>query len=80
MLLTLNVDPPHVTDLKSHARQRDVSASRLVTGIIDDLSSESRPPSLGQSIRRLRQHRAALVLRCLLLLNVKVFHFIASRS
>ena len=71
MLLTLNVDPPHVTDLKSHARQRGVRASCLVTGIIDGLSSEPRPPFLGQSIRRLRQHRAALVLQGLL--NIAVF-------
>ena len=53
------------------ARQRGVRASCLVTGIIDGLSSEPRPPFLGQSIRRLRQHRAALVLQGLL--NIAVF-------
>ncbi len=75
MPLTLNIDPPHVTDLKSHARQRGVSASRLITGFIDGLSAEPCPPSLGQCISRLRQHRADLVRRGLL--NIAVFGSVA---
>ncbi len=75
MPLTLNIDPPHVTDLKGHARKRGVSASRLVTGFIDGLSSEPRPPSLGRCIAVLRRHREDLVRRGLL--HIAVFGSVA---
>ncbi len=75
MPLTLNIDPSHVADLKNHARNRGVSASRLVTGIIDGLGSEPQPPSLGTSIQRLRQHRDDLGSRGLL--NIAIFGSVA---
>lgn len=61
MPLTLNIDPPHVAELKHHAKKVGVSASRLVTEFIDGLTTDPPPPSLGVTIRTLRKHRQALI-------------------
>ncbi|MDP6871902.1 MAG: nucleotidyltransferase domain-containing protein [Alphaproteobacteria bacterium] len=52
-----------------------MSASRLVTGFIDGLSSEPRPPSLGRCIALLRQNREDLIRRGLL--HIAVFGSVA---
>lgn len=75
MPLTLNIDAPHVTNLKRHAKRHGLSASRLVTQFIDGLATEPTPPSLGATIRALRQHREELVATGLL--NVAVFGSVA---
>ncbi len=75
MPLTLNIDPPHVTVIKQHAKKKGVSASRLVTHFIDGLSTETLPPSLGITIRELRANRDHLTSRGLL--NIAVFGSVA---
>jgi len=75
MPLTLNIDPPHVSTLKSHAKEVGVSASRLVTAFIDGLSSETPPPSLGAVIQNLRSNRPELIEKGLL--NIAVFGSVA---
>jgi len=75
MSLTLNIDPPHVTAIKQHAKKTGVSASRLVTRFIDGLTTETPPPSLGATIRELRANRDNLTDKGLL--NVAVFGSVA---
>ncbi len=75
MPLTLNIDPPHVTAIKQHAKKTGVSASRLVTRFIDGLSTETPPPSLGATIRELRAHRDNLTGKGIL--NIAVFGSVA---
>ncbi len=75
MPLTLNIDPPHVSAIKHHAKKTGVSASRLVTRFIDGLTTERPPPSLGSTIRELRANRNDLIDKGLL--NVAVFGSVA---
>ncbi len=75
MSLTLNIDPPHVTAIKQHAKKTGMSASRLVTCFIDGLTTETPPPSLGATIRELRANRDNLTDKGLL--NVAVFGSVA---
>jgi hypothetical protein len=75
MPLTLNIDPPHVTNLKRHAKKLGLSASRLVTEFIDGLTTETPPPSLGRTIKTLRQHRHELANKGLL--NIAVIGSVA---
>ncbi len=75
MPLTLNIDPPHVSAIKQHAKKKGVSASRLVTRFIDGLTTETPPPSLGITIKELRANRENLTGKGLL--NVAVFGSVA---
>jgi predicted nucleotidyltransferase len=75
MSLTLNIDPFHVAAIKQHAKKLGVSASRLVTHFIDGLTTETTPPSLGITIRKLRENRNVLIGEGLL--NVAVFGSVA---
>jgi len=75
MPLTLNIDPPHVTAIKQHAKKKGVSASRMVTRFIDGLTTETPPPSLGVTIKMLRKNRDALTDKGLL--NIAVFGSVA---
>ncbi len=75
MPLTLNIDPHHVTAIKQHARKTGVSASRMVTRFINELTTETPPPSLGATIQMLRVNRDALTHKGLL--NVAVFGSVA---
>lgn len=75
MPLTLNIDPPHVSAIKQHAKKTGLSASRLVTRFIDGLTTETPPPSLGATIKELRANRDDLIDKGLL--NVAVFGSVA---
>lgn len=75
MPLTLNIDPLHVTAIKQHAKKTGMSASRLVTRFIDGLTTETPPPSLGATIKRLRENRDPLIKKGLL--NIAVFGSVA---
>jgi len=75
MPLTLNIDPPHVTAIKQHAKKTGMSASRIVTRFIDGLTTETPPPSLGATIRELRANRDNLIDKGLL--NIAVFGSVA---
>jgi len=75
MPLTLNIDAKRAEAIKRHARDGRTSASRLVSGFIDGLSSERCPPSLGAVIRKLRDMQAELTAAGLL--NVAVFGSVA---
>ncbi len=75
MPLTLNIDPPHVTAIKQHAKKTGMSASRMVTRFIDGLTTETPPPSLGITIKILRNNRDTLIDKGLL--NVAVFGSVA---
>ncbi len=75
MPLTLNIDPPHVSAIKQHAKKTGVSASRLVTRFIDGLTTQTPPPSLGKAIKELRSHREDLMSKGLL--NIAVFGSVA---
>lgn len=75
MPLTLNIDPPHVTAIKQHAKKTGMSASRLVTRFIDGLTTEAPPPSLGATIKKLRKNGDILIDKGLL--NVAVFGSVA---
>jgi uncharacterized protein len=75
MSLTLNIDLPHVTAIKQHAKVTGMSASRMVTHFIDGLTTETPPPSLGVTIRMLRDNQGILTDRGLL--NIAVFGSVA---
>lgn len=75
MPLTLNIDPLHVAAIKQHAKETGMSASRMVTRFIDGLTTETPPPSLGATIRVLRNNRDILTDKGLL--NVAVFGSVA---
>jgi uncharacterized protein len=75
MSLTLNIDPFHVTTIKQHAKKSGMSASRLVTHFIEGLTTEKTPPSLGVTVRKLRENRDVLIDEGLL--NVGVFGSVA---
>ena len=75
MPLTLNIDPPHVTTIKQHAKKTGMSASRMVTRFIDGLTTETPPPSLGITIKMLRNNRDTLTDKGLL--NIAVFGSVA---
>lgn len=75
MPLTLNVDPPHVTAIKLHAKKTGMSASRLVTQFIDGLTTETPPPSLGVVIKQLRASRDKLIDKGLI--NIAIFGSVA---
>ena len=75
MPLTLNIDPPHVTAIKQHARKTGMSASRMVTRFIDGLTTETPPTSLGITIKMLRNNRDILTDKGLM--NIAVFGSVA---
>ena len=75
MSLTLNIDLPHVTAIKQHAKVTGMSASRMVTHFIDGLTTETPPTSLGVTIRMLRDNQGILTDRGLL--NIAVFGSVA---
>ena len=75
MTLTLNIDPLRVTVIKQHAKKINMSASRLVTRFIDGLTTDTPPPSLGATIRMLRDNRDFLTNKGLL--NIAVFGSVA---
>ena len=75
MTLTLNIDPPHVTAIKKHAKATGMSASRMVTRFIDGLTTEPPPLSLGATIRTIRENQDTLIDKGIL--NVAVFGSVA---
>jgi len=75
MPLTLNIDPPHVTAIKQHAKKTGMSASRMVTCFIDGLTTETPPPSLGLTIKMLRDNRNTLTDKGLL--NIAIYGSVA---
>ncbi len=75
MSLTLNIDPQHVAAIKQHAKATGMSASRMVTRFIDGLTTEAPPPSLGPTIRMLRDNQDNLINKGVL--NVAVFGSVA---
>jgi uncharacterized protein len=75
MPLTLNIDPPHVAAIKQHAKKTGMSMSRMVTRFIDGLTTETPPPSLGATIKTLRNNQNSLIEKGLL--NIAVFGSVA---
>ena len=80
MPLTLNIDPPHVVAIKQHAKKTGMSASRLVTHFIDELTTDKPPPSLGITIKMLRNNRDALTDKGLIPLPDRTLKLVRTRG